>query len=251
MFPAHSACHGIRDLSNPTGTQHVGTVFGGLRMPGHTRFGVMTPRQSRTTSIRHETYAETYATRHSGTQTGQHTFQPEHYACQGIRNPTFRPPDRTACFLSNAQRMPGHTRFDITAPGLGRTTSIRRETHAGTYATRHSGLQTGPYAFQPEHYACRAIRNPTFQQRVSADNPADKPVNTANYRATVVQCASGYVGKVQPSGTDKSVTVTISVPGTRTRRTTTVPPVGRGASAWRTTSSGCRSVTCPSTPSAT
>ena len=64
VFRAHSACHGIRDLSNPTGTQRVRPVFGGLRMPGHTRSGVMTPRQGRTTSIRHETYAETYATQH-------------------------------------------------------------------------------------------------------------------------------------------------------------------------------------------
>ena len=88
VFRAHSACHGIRDLSNPTGPQRVGLVFGGLRMPGHTRsgvmtprqgrtlpsdakrmpgrtrFGVMTPRQGRTTSIRRETHAETYATQH-------------------------------------------------------------------------------------------------------------------------------------------------------------------------------------------
>lgn len=64
VFRAHSACHGIRDLSNPTGPQRVGLVFGGLRMPGHTRSGVMTPRQGRTTSIRHETYAGTCATQH-------------------------------------------------------------------------------------------------------------------------------------------------------------------------------------------
>lgn len=151
--------------------------------------------------------------------------------------------------------MPRHTQLNVPTPRQAETTSIRHETYAGPYATRHSGLQTGPHASYPTHNVCRDIRNPTFQQRVSADNPADKPANkpanTANYRATVVQCASGYVGKVHPSGTDKSVTVTISVPGTRTRRTTTVPPVGRGASAWRTTSSGCRSVTCPSTPSAT
>lgn len=50
-----------------------------------------------------------------------------------------------------------------------------------------------------------------------------KPHKPYAHAARTIQRASGYAGNVHPSGTDKSATVTISVPGTCTRRTTTAP----------------------------
>ena len=132
VFPAHSACHGIRDLSNPTGTQRVGTVFGGLCMPEHTRFGVMTPRQGRTTSIRRETYA------------GIH------------ENPTFRPPDWAAHLPAGALRMPRHTQPSIPVSRQDRMLPIQRTTYAGTYATQHFSNGYQP-TNQPTNQSTRRI----------------------------------------------------------------------------------------------